>query len=72
MAYCCCDFIVNQSKTHLTNCLASCYDNRWHHGEILFQSANRSCVLIGCIEQDGPVHGVGGLLDFSTLRPLSE
>ena len=40
-----------------------------------FQSANRSWVVIGLIDQVGPIHGVGGFattLDVSTLRPLSE
>ena len=68
MAYWCCDFIVNQSKAYLTNCLAPSYDSRRHDGVLLFQRANRSWVLIGWIEQDGPVHGVGGLLNLSTLR----
>ena len=28
--------------------------------------------MIGCKDQDGPVHGVGDLASFHTLRPLSE
>ena len=28
--------------------------------------------MIGCKVQDGPVHGVGDLARFPTLRPLSE
>ena len=31
---------------------------------LLFQSADRSRALISCIEQDGPVHGVGGFARF--------
>ena len=36
-------------------------------GDVLFfQNANRSWILIGCIDQDSPAHGVGGFasVDF--------
>ena len=32
---------------------------------ILFQSADKSWVLIGFVDQDGPVHDVGDLAKFS-------
>ena len=73
MAYCCRDFAVSRL---LTNRLALlCYDS-WtstiHVSILFFQIANRSWVLIGFIDQDGPVHGVGGFAKFSPLRPLSD
>ena len=67
VAYCCRDFIVNRRKALLANCLALCYDSwtsRRHRDGLLFQSADRSWVLISCIEQDDPVHGVGGFAKF--------
>ena len=35
---------------------------------LLFQSADRSWVVIGCKNQDGPVHGVGDLARFSHFK----
>ena len=68
MAYCCRDFVVNRRKAPLANRLALCYDSRTSrrlYDLILFRSADRSWVLIGCIDQDGPVRGVGVLARFT-------
>ena len=75
VAYCCRDFVVNRRKALLANRLALCYGS-WTNTRLrdvlLFQSADRSWVVIGCKDQDGPVHGVGDLARFPTLRPLYE
>ena len=34
------------------------------------KSADRSLVLIGCIEQNGPVHGIGGFARCFHFNPL--
>ena len=71
MAYCCRDFVVNRRKALLANRLALCYDsctNRRPRDVLLFQSADRSWVVIGCKNQDGPVHGVGDLARFSHFK----
>ena len=68
MAYCCRDFVVNRRKALLTNRLADCYDirtNSRHCDVLLFQNADRSWILIGFIEQDGPVHVVDDLTRFT-------
>ena len=68
VAYCYRDFVVNRRKALLTNRLALCYDswtNRWHCDVLLFQNADRSWILIGWIEQDGPVHAVDDLARFT-------
>ena len=68
VAYCCRDFVVNRQKALLANRLPLCYDS-WTskrlYNLILFQSADRSWVLTGCMDQDGPVHGVGDLARFT-------
>ena len=71
MTYCCRDFAVNRCKALLANRLALCYDsltNRRLRDVLLFQSADRSWVVIGCKNQDGPVHGVGDLTRFSHFK----
>ena len=71
MAYCCRDFVVNRRKALLAYCLALCYDsctNRRLRDVLLFQSADRSWVVIGCKNQDGPVHGVSDLARFSHFK----
>ena len=74
MAYCCYDFVVNQRKALLTNYLALlCYNSRistWHRDISLFQSANRSWILTGSIDQDGPIHGVGGFARFVHFKTI--
>ena len=68
MAYFCRDFVVNRRKALLANRLALFYDSstsRRLYDLIFFQSADRSWVLIGCMDQDGPVHGVGDLARFT-------
>ena len=68
VAYCCRDFVVNRRKALLTNRLALCYDswtNRRHRDGLLFQNADRSLILIGCIEHDGPVCAVDDLARFT-------
>ena len=68
MAYCCRDSVINRRKAPLANRLALCNDSctsRRLYDLILFQSADRSYVLIGCMDQDGPVHGVGDLARFT-------
>ena len=71
MAYCCRGFVVNRRKALLANRLALCYDsctNRRLRDALLFKSADRSWVVIGCKDQDGPVHGVGDLARFSHFK----
>ena len=70
VAYCCRDFVVNRRKALLPNRLTLCYDSwpsRPLYDLILFQSADRSWVLIGGMDQDAarPVHGVGDLARFT-------
>ena len=68
VAYCCRDSVVNRRKARLANRLALYYDSwtsRRLYDLILFQNADRSWVLIGCMDQDGPVHGVGDLARFT-------
>ena len=68
VAYCCREFVVNRRKALLTNRLGLCYDSwttRRHRDVLLFQNADRSWILIGCIEQDGPIHAVDDLARFT-------
>ena len=51
MAYFCRDFVVNRRKALLANHFALCYDRSW--------------VLIGCMDQNGLIHGVGDLARFT-------
>ena len=39
-----------------------------HCDVLFFQSADRSWVLIGCIDQGGPAHGIGGFATFFHLK----
>ena len=74
VSYCCRDFVVNWRKALLANRLAVCYGSwtsRRLYDLILFQSADRSWVLIGCMDQDAFMVSVI-LLDLPTLTPVSE
>ena len=71
MAYCSGDFFVNRCKGLLTSRLTLLYYDNYtsnrHCDVLFFQSANGSWVLVGFIDQDGPVHGIGG---FPRCFPL--
>ena len=71
VAYCCRDLVVNWCKALLANRLRLCYESwtsRQLYDVLLFQSADIRWVLIGCMDQDGPVHDVGDLARFSHFK----
>ena len=63
MAYCCRDFVVNRRKCFYRAALLSVVTVEPAVGIVMYYFCKVQ-IHAGCIEQNGPIHGVGGSARF--------